>query len=98
MTKVLSLHIEVELNAEALRQRHEESPHFRYEAAFAAINKWGDDYLTGKDFKEFFQKYGFYATDEEIDIIVDRFDKDKNGKISYDEFFDEFSPHSPMKV
>jgi len=97
-TRVLQLHLEVEVHAEALRQRHEESPYFRYDSAFSTLNKWGDDYLTGKDFKEMFEKYGFYATNEEIDIIVDRFDKDKDGKISYDEFFDEFSPHSPVKV
>lgn len=98
IARVLKLHIDVEVNAEILRQRHEESPYFRYDSAFATLNKWGDDYLTGKEFKEMFQKYGFYPTDEEIDIIIDRFDKDKNGKVSYDEFFDEMAPHSPVKI
>ena len=97
-SRVLNIHLEVEITAEGLRQRHEESPHFRYDSAFSTLNKWGEDYLTARDFKEIFKKYGFHATEEELDILVDRFDKDKNGKISYDEFFDEFSPHSPVKV
>jgi Ca2+-binding EF-hand superfamily protein len=98
LEKVLKLHIDVELNAERLRQKHEESPHFRYDDAFTTLNKWGDDYLTPEDFAEIFKKYGFYATKSELDMLIGRFDKNKDGKVSYDEFFEEFSPHSPLKV
>jgi len=96
--RVLKLQIEAEVNAEALRQKHEEDSNFRYDDAFATINKWGEDYLTTEDFEELFRKYGFEATDSELDVLMNRFDKDKDGKVSYDEFFDEFSPHSPLKV
>lgn len=98
LTRVLKLHLEVELNAEALRQKHEESANFRYDDAFTTLNKWGDDYLTTEDFAEIFKKYGFYPTKAELDILINRFDKDRDGKVSYDEFFEEFSPHSPLKV
>lgn len=98
LRRVLRLHLEVEVNAEALRQKHEESPYFRYDDAFTTLNKWGDDYLTVEDFAEIFKKYGFYATKAELEILINRFDKDKDGKVSYDEFFEEFSPHSPLKV
>jgi Ca2+-binding EF-hand superfamily protein len=97
LSRVLKLHIEAEVNAEVLRQKHESDPNFRYDDAFSTLNKWGEDYLTEEDFEEFFKKYGFYPNDTELNVLMNRFDKDKDGKVSYDEFFDEFSPHSPTE-
>lgn len=96
--RVLKLHLEVETSAEILRQKHVDLPKFRYDDAFTTLNQWGDDYLSVREFKEFFQKYGYFPTADELEILVDRFDKDHDGKVSYDEFFDEFSPHSNIKI
>ena len=96
--KVMKLHIEIELRAEAIRQNHEYGLRYRYEDAFAAINQFGVDYITREDFSLFFKKFGFYATDLELDVLISRFDKDYDGKVSLQEFYEEFSPHSPLKV
>jgi len=95
--RVLQLHLEVEINAEAIRQRHEQRPLFDYANAFTTLNQWGDDYLTKEDFDQLFKKYNFYATDNELNTLVSRFDKDNDGKVSYEEFIEEFTPHSPIK-
>ncbi len=35
---------------------------------------------------------------KELDSLVDKFDKNKDGKISYGEFIDEMMPKSPAKM
>ena len=35
---------------------------------------------------------------EEINSLMDRYDKDGDGAISYAEFSDEIRPHSPLKA
>jgi Ca2+-binding EF-hand superfamily protein len=41
------------------------------------------------------KEYGFYATDSEITWLIDRYDKNRDGRISYSEFIDEILPKSP---
>ena len=41
--------------------------------------------------------FGFFATEKEIESLVSRYDKNKDGKISYSEFAQEITPHSPYK-
>lgn len=94
---VMRLHLEVEINIEAVRQRHGARPMFDYANAFTTLNQWGDDYLTKEDFDNIFKKYNYYPTENELNALVDRFDKNKDGRVSYEEFVEEFSPHSPVK-
>ena len=96
--KVLKLHIEVELRAEAVRQNHKYGLNYRYEDAFTTINNLGGDFITRDKFASFFKRFGFYATDLELDILVSRFDKNYDGKVSYQEFYEELTPHSPLKI
>lgn len=43
------------------------------------------------------KEYGFYATDNEVTWLIDRYDKNHDGRISYSEFIDEIMPKSPSK-
>lgn len=98
LVKVFQIHLDVEKQAEAIRQSHDQAFGFRYEDAFTTLNNWGDDYITKENFADFFKKYGFYATDLELDMLVGRFDKDYDGRVSFEEFYEELFPHSPVKV
>jgi len=40
---------------------------------------------------------GFYASEVEVKNLVDKFDKNKNGRISYAEFREEILPKSPVR-
>ena len=40
---------------------------------------------------------GFPVTSKEIASLMDRYDKNADGVITYQEFSDEIKPHSPMK-
>ncbi|CAI2360904.1 unnamed protein product [Moneuplotes crassus] len=93
---VLRLTIEVERKAESIRQQNSFRPLFNRSDAFQAINSSGS-YITKEDFSELLSKHRFYATNKELNYLMDRFDKNKDERVSYGEFIDEITPHSPQK-
>jgi len=42
-------------------------------------------------------EYGIYASENDMHMLMKRFDKDKNGLISYAEFIEEMTPRLPEK-
>lgn len=94
---VLRLTLQVESHAEGVRQRLAERPFFNKSDAFDTLNKFDFGFLTREDFAGLFKKHRFYATNKELNMLMDRFDKDKDEKISYNEFIAEITPHSPYK-
>jgi len=42
--------------------------------------------------REMLQQHGFFATDKELKCLMDKFDKDKDGRISFTEFAEELRP------
>jgi Ca2+-binding EF-hand superfamily protein len=96
-SNVLKLILDVENTAEEIRQKHSSRPLFDRIDAFDALNKFGDKFLTKQDFGDLLAKHRFFATDKELKMVMDRFDKNKDGKVSYGEFVDEITPHSPIR-
>ncbi len=45
--------------------------------------------------KYFLEDHEFFATQKEIDLIFEKMDKDRDGKISYGEFFTEIANKLP---
>jgi Ca2+-binding EF-hand superfamily protein len=41
---------------------------------------------------------GIYMNYKELDTLVDKFDKNKDGRISFTEFMEEMLPQSPAKA
>ena len=95
--KVLNLTLDVENLAEDIRQRHSSRPLFNRTDAFDAINRFGDKFITRNDFADLLAKHRFFATNKELSSLMDRFDKNKDGLVSYSEFVDEITPHSPIR-
>lgn len=56
-----------------------------------------DGIVTGKEISNLLSSKGFYVNPKEVDNLMDKFDKDRDGRISYTEFVDEFMPKSPCK-
>jgi len=42
--------------------------------------------------------HGIYATSKEAIGLVEKFDKNQDGKVSYSEFVQEMTPKSPSKI
>jgi Ca2+-binding EF-hand superfamily protein len=98
---VLRLTLDVERHVEGIRQKHSMRPLFNSADAFNAVNKFGGspfhEYISKDDFSHLLQKHSFIATNKELNMIMDRFDKNKDERVSFGEFVSELAPHSPSK-
>ena len=97
VTKVLRLHLENETAAESLRQRLARRPSFSMHDAFQAVDKDRNGYITFGEFQGLLEQNGIFATAKDVESLMDRYDKDKDGRVSYSEFLDEVTPKSPKK-
>lgn len=95
--RTLRTHFSVEESAEYLRKRLLRRPGFSAHDAFTACDKDRNGYITRDEFKSILREYGFYALDSELTWLVDRYDRNRDGRISYSEFIDEILPKSPSR-
>lgn len=77
---------------EVLRVCLRTRPYFNIKHAFSHMDTDGDNFITLDDIREFLASSGFYATERELAGIMQKCDKDGDGRISFAEFVDEFSP------
>lgn len=95
--RTFKVHFSVEESAELLRKRLGRRPYFSAHDAFTAVDTDRNGYLTRDEFKNILRDNGFYATDSEVSILIDRYDRNRDGRISYSEFIDEILPKSPSR-
>lgn len=67
-------------------------PNFDLEAAYKVLNQDGLASISLVEFKQVLRSHGLIAFDREVKVLFDRFDKDKDGFLSYDDFKHEISP------
>lgn len=91
------VHFSVEESAEFLRKKLSRRPGFSAHDAFSACDQDRNGFITREEFKNILKEYGFYATENEVRWLVDRYDRNNDGRISYAEFIDEILPKSPPK-
>lgn len=60
----------------------------KHEAAFDAIDADGSGQIAVAEFKHIMEGLGFEVKDEEIDATMTKYDADKSGNMSKDEYFD----------
>lgn len=61
------------------------------ENLFSKIDRESKGYLTPKDLKQFLKEKAISFTQNDIDLVYIRLDKDRDGQIQYSEFSDEFT-------
>jgi Ca2+-binding EF-hand superfamily protein len=49
------------------------------------------------EFDSMLRKHGVIATKDELTLLIDRFDRNRNGAVSYADFASEVAPKSPTK-
>ena len=91
-------HFVVEESAELLRKRLGRRPNFSVHDAFQTVDKDGNGYLTRREFGLILAENGIYPSESELVQLLDRYDRNKDGRISYSEFMEEMLPKSPTKV
>lgn len=93
LTEVLRTLVSVEASAESIRQR---MPQFNLAEAFRTCNFDGSGMISPHELRTLFENHGFFASHNEVCNLIDRFDHDRDGWISYNEFVDEVRPKSPI--
>lgn len=82
---------------ENIRQKLNKRPLFDLYDAFKALDKNDKGYVTLEEFKEVLNNHGIYSSSNELMSLLQRFDKNQDGKVSYSDFVSEISPKSPTK-
>jgi Ca2+-binding EF-hand superfamily protein len=95
--KTLRVHFSVESSAENLRRRLLRRPGFNASDAFAAVDTDRKGYITRDEFRRILREYAFFPTETEVQWLVDRYDRDRDGRVTYSEFAEEILPKSPSR-
>ena len=91
------LHLESEGVAESLRQRLSRRAYFSLHDAFQAVDRDRNGFITLDEFQGILQEHGLYVTGKDLESLMERYDKNMDGRVSYSEFLEEVTPKSPRK-
>ena len=82
---------------ETIRQRLRRMPYFNIYEAFNSLDLNDSGSISRSEFKRIIQSRGFFVSEKEANQIVEKMDKNKDGRVSFAEFADEIRPRSPVR-
>ena len=82
---VMRTHFKIELYSEQLRQRLNKRPGFNVHEAFVSCDLNEDGTISKEELRRLIESRGFYVSEKEMVSLVEKIDKDKDGRISYSE-------------
>jgi Ca2+-binding EF-hand superfamily protein len=89
--------LDCESLSERLRQRLSRRPEFNCYDAFQAIDRDRNGFITYEEMKTVLEENGCKVSNRDLKCLMDRYDKNKDGRVSYSEFVQEVTPKSPRK-
>ncbi len=69
-------------------------PGFTVTDAFDAVDSNMKGYISRDDFRRLLEDYGVFANYRDVERVMDRFDENRDGIVSYGEFRNELNPRS----
>jgi Ca2+-binding EF-hand superfamily protein len=78
-------HFKIESYSESLRQRLYKRPGFNLYEAFISCDVNDDGIVTKEELRRLIESRGFYVSEKEVNQLVEKLDKDRDGRISYAE-------------
>jgi len=78
-------HFKIEAFSESLRQRLYKRPGFNIYEAFISCDLNDDGIVSKEELRRLIESRGFYVSEKEMNTLVEKIDKDRDGKISYQE-------------
>ena len=78
-------HFKIEVFAEQLRQRLSKRPGFNIYDAFLSCDLNEDGTISKDELRRLIESRGFYVSEKEMNSLVEKIDRDKDGRISYSE-------------
>ena len=93
----LRLLLDAESLAERVRQRLSRMPEFNLHQAFIAVDKDRNGFITIDEFQSILYSHGIFASSKDLQSLMQKYDKNKDGRVSYSEFIEEVTPKSPRR-
>ena len=93
----LRLILNAESLSERLRQRLSKMPEFSLFQAFNSVDKDRNGYITINEFQDILNSHGILASSKDLQGLMQKYDKNRDGRVSYSEFVEEVTPKSPKK-
>lgn len=97
LKQALNMIIKNEASSESIRQRLNRRPLFNLWEGFKALDKDNNGFVSAYEFKDMLIDHGFFPSQKEVISLLERYDKNNDGKVSYSEFIQEITPKSPKK-
>ena len=94
--KCFKTHFEIEESIELIKQRMTRRPKFNITDIFTHLDIFEDGNLSRECFKRVLQENKFFPSDGELSLLYNRFDRNRNGSISYQEFTEEIMPKNSL--
>ena len=86
-----------EIESERMRQKLARISDFRVQEAFVAIDRDGDGFITVDELRRSLDESHVYPSVKDLKSLMQRYDKNKDGRVSLTEFIQEVTPKSPKK-
>ncbi|KAL4441552.1 hypothetical protein ABPG74_021484 [Tetrahymena malaccensis] len=86
--------IESEQIVEQIRYALKQHRSFSFQECFGMIDQDQDGFINQAELQHFFEKNNVFCSDKELKMLIQRFDLDRDNKISFGEFVQELSPKS----
>jgi Ca2+-binding EF-hand superfamily protein len=83
--------VDVQENFEVTKFRMSDGRVLNSDEIFAFLDKWKTGYITLTEFELALKEAGVIASDKDVKALFDQFDKNHDGRITFDEF------HSPVR-
>ena len=83
---------------ELVKQRLARRPKFNAKDAFDVLDSQSLSFLTVEGLRHVFSLNKYHPSEPDLIRLVFRFDKNKNGRISYTEFVDELMPKNCLAL
>jgi Ca2+-binding EF-hand superfamily protein len=93
----LRLILDAENLAERVRQRLSRMPDFSLHSAFVAVDRNRNGFITIEEFQNVLQSHGIFATSKDLQALIEKYDKNRDGRVTYSEFVEEVTPKSPRR-
>ena len=90
-------HIRCENAAESLRQRLQSRPGFNVYEAFNSLDFCDSGNFSAYELKRMIESRGYFVGQKAVEHVIDKFDKNKDGRVNFGEFADETRTKSPVR-
>lgn len=90
-------HLTVEENAEMIRKRLARRPDFNVHEAFLMVDRDSNGFIQRPELRRVLAENGVYASEKDLTMLLLRFDRNGDSRVSYAEFMEEIIPKSASK-